>query len=127
MTQIKQQPITIEGIKFFDEQDGAQLARAYLIMPCNSLHPEPFGFMEDVFVQKPWRGQGLGTEMAEKVIETARERCYKLICTSRHEKPRVHQLYESLGFYNHGIEFRMDFDRKPFNGQMLTSGNTVVL
>jgi len=36
--------------------------------------------------------------------------CYKLIATSRTSRPKVHELYQRLGFENHGVEFRMNFD-----------------
>lgn len=86
------------------------MARAYLYIMKNDLHKEPFGLMEDVFVDENLRGQGIGTELVKKVIKTAREnKCYKLIATSRHENPRVRVLYERLGFKNHGLEFRIDF------------------
>jgi len=66
--------------------------------------------MEDVFVEEVLRGQGVGSELVKKVIEEAKQRdCYKLICTSRYEKPKVHELYINLGFKDHGKEFRMDF------------------
>lgn len=74
------------------------------------MHELPFGFMEDVFIDESQRGQGLGSKLVEIVIEGARKRgCYKLICTSRYVKPKVHELYERLGFRDHGKEFRMDF------------------
>jgi len=34
--------------------------------------------------------------------------CYKLVATSRASRPRVHELYERLGFENYGVEFRMN-------------------
>lgn len=78
----------------------------------NNLHEEPFGLLEDVFVEEEFRGQGLGTQLTKAVIEGAKKHnCYKLICTSRHSKIEVHKLYQRLGFKNHGLEFRMDFDQ----------------
>ena len=44
------------------------------------------------------------------LIEEAKNQgCYKLICTSRNSKPRVHSLYEKIGFKDWGKEFRIDF------------------
>ncbi|KAB8330841.1 GNAT family N-acetyltransferase [Scytonema tolypothrichoides VB-61278] len=75
----------------------------------NDLHHEPFGLMEDVFVDENSRGKGYGTQLVKKVIEIAREyRCYKLIATCRNSKPKVHQLYQRLGFEEHGVEFRIN-------------------
>jgi GNAT superfamily N-acetyltransferase len=66
--------------------------------------------MEDVFVDESLRGQGIGTELVNLLIAEAKNRgCYKLIATSRHERPKVHDLYAKLGFHNRGVEFRMDF------------------
>ena len=70
----------------------------------------PFGLMEGVFIEESQRGQGIGSQLVERLIERAKEEgCYKLIATSRHERPKVHALYEGLGFRGHGLEFRMDF------------------
>ena len=44
-------------------------------------------------------------------MSAAREAgCYKLIATSRTSRPKVHELYQRLGFESHGVEFRMNFD-----------------
>ena len=103
--------ITLEGVKFYStDKNGRQIARAYLYLMSNDLHQQPFGLMEDVFVEDSLRGQGIGSALVQQIIAEAQSRgCYKLICTSRHEKPQVHQLYERLGFKNHGREFRIDF------------------
>lgn len=107
---IKHKDINITGTKFYVEQNGREMARAYLYILTNDLHERPFGFMEDVFVDEFLRGQGIGSKIVKKVIEEAKRRnCYKLICTSRYEKPRVHELYQKLGFADHGKEFRIDF------------------
>jgi len=96
------------GIKFFVEKDGKEVARAFLYIMNNDLKKEPFGFLEDVFVDEQLRGQGIGTEILKTVIEEAKKlNCYKIVATSRHERPAVHKLYEKLGFKNFGIEFKM--------------------
>lgn len=102
--------IDSRGIKLFIEQDGKEIARAYLYLLHNDLHKEPFGYMEDVFVDESLRGQGIGTEIVRVLIQKARESgCYKLICTSRYENTKAHELYSRLGFKDHGKEFRIDF------------------
>ncbi len=94
----------------FMEDDGREIGRAYLYILKNDLHDRPFGFMEDVFVEEEYRSQGLGAKMIEELIKTAKENdCYKLIGTSRNERPKVHALYSRLGFKDWGKEFRMDF------------------
>ena len=86
------------------------MARAYLDILYNGLHEEPFGLLEDVYVDENFRGKGLGTRVVNKVMELAKEnKCYKLIATSRHSRPKVHELYRKIGFEDWGREFRMDF------------------
>ncbi len=106
---IKQKQIKARGIKFFIEQDGAEVARAYLYI-LNNIHEQPFGFMEDVLVDENYRSQGLGTKLIKELIKTAKQNnCYKLVSTSRHERPKVHELYLKLDFKDWGKEFRIDF------------------
>lgn len=108
--QIQDETIDIRGKKFFVREDGREIARAYLYVLTNDLHDQPFGFMEDVFVDVSLRGRGIGSQLVRKIIEEAQQLgCYKLICTSRYEKPDVHELYTRLGFKDHGKEFRIEF------------------
>ncbi|MFH1254875.1 MAG: GNAT family N-acetyltransferase [bacterium] len=107
---IKQKKISSGGIKLFMEDNGREIGHAYLYILKNDLHEKPFGFMEDVFVEEEYRSQGLGTKIIEALIKAAKENgCYKLIGTSRNERPKVHALYSRLGFQDWGKEFRMDF------------------
>jgi len=108
--EIIQKEIGASGIKFTIEKEGQEVARAYLYLMKNDLHDVPFGLLEDVFVREEFRGQRLGTQLVQAVIAQAKEKnCYKLIATSRHVRPKVHRLYERIGFNNHGLEFRMNF------------------
>jgi GNAT superfamily N-acetyltransferase len=106
-----QRPARSEGIRFSIDQDGREVARAFLYLAENDLHPgRVFGLLEDVFVDEAARGSGLGVAIVNHVISEARQRgCYKLIATSRHERSRVHDLYRRLGFEEWGREFRLDF------------------
>ena len=109
--EIQKKEINATGVKLYVEQNGYEVARTYLYLLTNDLHDRPFGLMEDVFVIEPLRGQGYGSKLVETLVEEAKVRgYYKLICTSRHTKPEVHELYEILGFKNHGLEFRMDLE-----------------
>ena len=102
--------VAAEGIRFSISADGVEVARAYLYLMRNDLHDEPFGLMEDVFVDESQRGSGLGTRLVQEVVAAAKEnKCYKLIATSRNSRPKVHELYRRLGFSDHGREFRIDF------------------
>lgn len=110
MMEIKQKKIKAWGIKFFIEREGKEIARAYLFLMNNGLHKEPFGLLEDVFVEEKFRRGGLATQLTKAVIKAAKKHsCYKLICTSRYSRPEVHKLYQRLSFKNHGLEFRLDF------------------
>ena len=106
---ITQQNIGARGVRFSVLQDGKEVGRAFLYILSNDLHKEPFGIMEDVFVEESVRGQGIGTQLIEAVVAAAKkEGCYKLIATSRESRPRVHDLYLRLGFHSYGKEFRID-------------------
>ncbi len=101
--------VSASGVKFIRRVKGVEVGRAYLYILNNDLHEEPFGFMEDVFVDETLRGSGIGRALVEAVIKEARARgCYKLVATSRAERPRVHALYVALGFKDYGKEFRID-------------------
>ncbi len=100
----------IQGIKFVAEENGQIAGRAYLYLIKNDLHKEPFGFMEDVFVEESERSKGIGGKLVEAVIEEAkRQGCYKIVATSRLVRPEVHKFYARFGFKEWGKEFRMDF------------------
>ena len=97
------------AIKVTANENGEILGRAYLYVMFNGLHEEPFGLLEDVFVEEKKRGKGIGTKLGNAVIaEAKKQKCYKLICTSRYTSTKVHDLYLKLGFKDHGKEFRID-------------------
>ena len=107
---INTKSIKTQGIKFSLVENNIEIARAYLYLMHNGLHQEPFGLLEDVFVNENQRGKGLGTKLVQQVIQAAQEQGrYKLIATSRTSRPKVHQLYKTFGFQERGIEFRIDF------------------
>lgn len=96
-------------IKFEADEGKELLGWAYLYIMHNDLHEEPFGFLENVFVKEEHRGRGIGKKLIESVInEAKRQNCYKLVGTSRYERPEVHAMYIKIGFKDYGKEFRMD-------------------
>ena len=106
---VQAETIEAKGIKFSVVENEQQIARAYLYIMRNELHQEPFGLLEDVYVNESYRGLGLGTELVQQVIVAARQQgCYKLIATSRTSRPKVHELYKKLEFEVRGFEFRID-------------------
>lgn len=104
-TSIKQS----SAVKLTIEDAGGTIGHAYLYLIQNDLHAEPYGLLEDVFIEESHRGKGYGSKLVEAIIAEAKAHgCYKLIGTTRHERKDVHAFYERLGFKNHGLEFRMD-------------------
>ena len=100
-----------EGIKFSHKVNGQEVARAYLYVFYNSLHAEPVGYLEDVFVDEAYRGKGLAAQIIRRVVEEARAQgCYKIVATSRHSRTEVHRIYDRLGFKDWGLEFRLDLN-----------------
>lgn len=104
---IQKRKINTQGIKFYIKEKNKEIARAYLYVLKNDLHEKPFGFIEDLFVDENYRGQGYGTKIIKALLKKAkRQGCYKLIANSRLDKPKVHELYKRLGFIDWGKEFR---------------------
>ena len=98
-------------IKFTVEDGGKEVGRASLYVLFNDLHEEPYGLLEDVFVDEACRGKGYGRELVHAVIDEAQKRkCYKLIATSRESRPEVHAMYEKYGMKKYGLEFRINFE-----------------
>lgn len=97
------------GIKITATDNGAEVGRVWLYVLFNDLHKEPYGLLEDVFVQEEHRGGGWGTKLVQEAIAEAKKiGCYKLIATTRHSRQIVCAWYEKFGFKNYGVEFRMD-------------------
>ena len=106
---ITQKKLSTTGIKFNATDGDKQIARAYLYLLHNDLHDVPFGYIEDVFVEEEYRGQGIGTRIVQAAIEQAKnEKCHKVIMTSRYGKDDVHNLYQKIGFTDWGKEFRIN-------------------
>lgn len=97
------------SVKINLEEDGKVMGWAYLYVIFQDRHPEPYGLMENVYINSEYRSQGLGNKLVDLIIAEAKERgCYKLIGTSKMSKPEVHSFYERHGFDKMGYEFRMD-------------------
>ena len=101
--EIKTKKINSRGIKYIIKIKGQKVGWAFLYIMHNDLHQRPFGLIETVFISEEFRGQGIGQKLIEFVLREARKQnCYKVIATSRRERPRVHKFYKRLGFKNHG-------------------------
>ncbi len=100
---------TSNAIRFSVSENDVEVGRASLFLITNDLHAQPYGLLEDVFVDESQRGKGLGTQLVKAVIEEAKaQKCYKLIGQSRYGREEVHKLYLGLGFEDHGKNFRMN-------------------
>lgn len=98
------------GIKISFEDGGKEVGRAFLYILTNQLHKRSFGFLEDVFVNEKYRGQGLGSKLITTALaEAKRQGCYKVIATSRNTKPGLKKYYAKFGLKVWGVEYRKDF------------------
>ncbi len=100
------------GLRISVLVDDKEVAHAYLYLLRNDLHNQPFGLVEDVFVEEEYRSSGVGGQLLGSLIEEAKcANCYKLIATSRNDGSRqsVHSWYKRIGFLEWGTEFRMNF------------------
>lgn len=114
LMQISASVIQTSGIRIASLVDGVERGHVFLYILRNELHPKPFGFIEDVFVVDTYRGHGVGTDLVDAAILSAKNSgCYKIILTSRNCKSEVHAWYERIGFIRHGYEFRMDLKTAP--------------
>ncbi len=96
-------------IKIEMKDGGKIIGWAFLYVIAQDRHKEPYGLMENVYIEPEYRGKGLGIKLVELLIEEAKkQQCYKIIGTSKHHKTNVHAFYTKLGFKNIGIKFRMD-------------------
>jgi GNAT superfamily N-acetyltransferase len=106
---VKQIKKNVFGVKISYRGSRKEIGRAYLYVLNNGLHKKPFGFLEDVFVNEKYRGQGLGSKLINAaIIEAKRRGCYKLIATSRNSKPLLRKFYKRFGLEVWGAEFRKD-------------------
>ena len=100
------------AIKITATENDREIGRAWLYVLYNDLHAEPYGLLEDVFVEENKRGGGVGIKLVQEVIGEAKKiGCYKLIATVRNSKGEVCAWYEKFGFKNYGAEFRINLQR----------------
>lgn len=100
-----------QGKKILLSEGKKEVGRTYLYVLFNDIHEKPFALIEDVYVEKVYRGQGWGSRLVKEAISEAKKReCYKIIMTSRSSNSSIHQWYSKMGFVEHGKEFRMDLD-----------------
>lgn len=90
------------------EDGGALLATAVLAVIPNIGHGgRPWAIIENVVVDEPARGRGVGEMLIRHIVEQARAAgCYKVALTSRAFRTDAHRFYERLGFERTSAGFR---------------------
>ncbi|MBI2724126.1 MAG: GNAT family N-acetyltransferase [Chloroflexi bacterium] len=90
------------------EVDGAVAGTlALIIVPNLGHHGRPWAMVENVVVDEPLRGRGLGATLMRHVMDEAQVAgCYKLVLTSRRQRESAHRFYARLGFEATSVGFR---------------------
>lgn len=96
---------------FVAEVDGRVVGAAdLLIMPNLSHNGLPWAWIENVIVAEDLRRKGIARKLVERLVQTARESgCYKIGLSSDRRRAAAHRLYESVGFDQYGLGFRIYF------------------
>lgn len=101
--------IRCEGYKFTYTGKGEYVGSAYLYIIRNDRHKEPYGLLENLFIDETFQGKGYGKKLVKHIIkEASKLGCYKILATSRTQREGVHKFYKTLGFTKHGLEFRLN-------------------
>lgn len=103
--------IKTEGyaVKISLVEDGKTLGWVFLYIMYQDRHAEPYGYLENMFVEPEYQKHGYGTQLVRLAVAEAKQRgCYKIISTSKHHKTAVHRWYEKQGFRKMGYELRLD-------------------
>ena len=97
------------AVKVTAEDGDKIIGWGFLYVIFQDRHAEPYGLLENIYIEQEYRSQGIGTQVMSKLIQEAKDRgCYKLICTSKQENEKAHIFYERFGLKKIGYEFRMD-------------------
>ena len=93
------------------ELDGRVVGSAELVIAQNRSHRGlPWAVMENVIVEEKERRKGIASAMINHLVDLAKRRgCYKVGLSSNKERTAAHRMYESLGFIQYGLGFRIYF------------------
>jgi ribosomal protein S18 acetylase RimI-like enzyme len=93
------------------EVEGQIVGSADLMIVPNLSHRGlPWAVMENVIVDERTRRQGIASAMVEHLVTLAKENgCYKIGLSSSKKRPAAHSMYESLGFKQYGLGYRIYF------------------
>lgn len=97
------------AVKIEVAENSQRVGRAFLYIIKNDLHEEPYGLLEDLYVEEAYRGRGVGKKLFQAVLDEAKNHnCYKLTAQSRHDRCPVHEFYKKNGMKDYGKNFRID-------------------
>jgi GNAT superfamily N-acetyltransferase len=100
-------------VLYVAEHDSNIVGSFALLIMDNIAHlGAPSAIVEDVVVDPQFQGAGIGRQMMQFAMRTARDKgCYKLMLSSNALRERAHAFYETLGFKRHGFSFYVELDR----------------
>lgn len=93
--------LATDGLSLFVlERDGAVVATTYLnVIPNLTRGASPYAVIENVVVDKAFRGMGLGKEIMAGTLAAAWEAgCYKVMLLTGSRRESTHAFYRSCGF-----------------------------
>lgn len=95
----------------FDQKHEGKIVATYALLKMDNLGHlgKPSAIIEDVVVAPEYQGKGLGKMLMQHAMDTAQILgCYKLVLSSNIKRKNAHAFYESLGFDQHGISFKVN-------------------
>lgn len=109
--EIQKKEVPANGMRFYIEKEGREVAHAYLYLLGDDFSTRVFGFVHNFYVDSFAKEEDYGFMLMQMIIKEAREAgCYKLVSAKRHDSgKRMQKLYEKTGFKGFGLEFRIDF------------------
>jgi GNAT superfamily N-acetyltransferase len=84
--------------------EAGEAPAGYIVMTvCASLEFRgPFALLDELYLEEPWRGQGLGVQAIEFAAQWARERGMAAVrLETAHDNLRAQGLYRKCGFILH--------------------------
>ena len=110
-TRIMRRMATYPNYAVYVAEAGGRLFGTFTLLIMDNLAHggAPSAVVEDVCVDAPVRGQGIGRIMMSFAMGIARRNgCYKMALSSNAARTRTHDFYRSLGFAQHGLSFQVD-------------------
>ena len=94
------------GYRLSVNDGDKEVARTFLYVLHNDIRGKEFGYIEDVFVEEGYRGNGIATGLVNDCITLCRALgCYKIVLATQYEY--LHHMYKKIGFKKSGTEFKI--------------------